>query len=83
MVLHQQIENTGNHLTGSVTVNNSNHHVSREGSIDKSTYSAYEAPEIQQHRDGTGPTTAFPGRDHQVSGDRLVREGAGNIYDEI
>ena len=83
MVLHQQIANTGNHLTGPVAVNNSNHDASRQGSTGKSTDSAYEVPEIERHQDGTVPIIASPGRDHQVSGGGLTRGGAGNIWEEI
>jgi hypothetical protein len=67
MILHQQTADTGNNFTGSVTVNN-------EGSEGKSTDTAYEAPEIEHHWDGT---------DHRVLGDGVTRGGAGNIDDMI
>jgi hypothetical protein len=77
MILHHQTADTGNNFTGSVTVNNSNHHASREGSEGKSTDTAYETPEIEvieHHWDGT---------DHRVLGDGVTRGGGGNIDDMI
>jgi hypothetical protein len=84
IVLQHEMTGNSSHLPGSVVVGN-NHHALGEDSEGKVGDPAllHQSPDVGYHRDGSDRTIAPSGCDHQASGDKLSREGAGDIYDDI